>query len=250
MIFKRHEAKYQLTLEQLTLLKKEFEQYMVADVHGENTICSLYYDTPDYRLIRRSIEKPVYKEKLRVRSYGLAQADSAVFVELKKKYKKVVYKRRISLTEKEAMQYLSTGEISEHSQITNEIDYFMKYYEGLAPSMLLSYKREAYYGKDDHDFRVTFDRDVLWRDYNLSLSDGIYGRPLLDSNTVLMEVKTAEAIPLWMVKFLSDNHIYKTSFSKYGTAYRTLLEEKHKSEEIIEIFHQQNLKQEGIFNYA
>lgn len=226
MIFKRYEAKYQLTLEQLELIKKEFQKYMIADEHGENTICSLYYDTPDFRLIRRSIEKPIYKEKLRIRSYGLASADTDVFVELKKKYKKVVYKRRISLTETEAMHYLSTGEISKHSQVTNEIDYFREFYKDLKPSMLLSYKREAFFAKDDHDFRVTFDREILWRDYDLALSKGIYGKSLLDDNTILMEVKTAEAIPLWMVRFLSENHIYKTSFSKYGTAYQTLLKEK------------------------
>lgn len=250
MIFKRHEAKYMITLEQLELLKEEFEKHMIADEHGVNTICSLYYDTPSFQLIRRSIEKPVYKEKLRIRSYGVPADDSTVFVELKKKYKKVVYKRRVSLREKDAMHYLATGEIAEHTQITNEIDYFKKYYEGLAPAMVLSYKREAYYAKDDHDFRVTFDREVLWRDYDLMLSKGIYGRPLLNANTVLMEVKTAEAIPLWMVKLLSENRIYKTSFSKYGTAYQTILEEKKKSKEIIEEFHQQNLEQKGKINYA
>lgn len=229
MIFKRYESKYMITLDQLALMKKEFEKHMIADEHGENTICSLYYDTPSFQLIRRSIEKPVYKEKLRVRSYGAATEDTPVFVELKKKYKKVVYKRRVSLKEKDAMRYLSTGEIQNHSQITNEIDYFKSYYEGLAPAMLLSYKREAYYAKDDHDFRVTFDREILWRDYDLALSKGIYGRPLLEPNQVLMEVKSAEAIPLWMVKLLSENHIYKTSFSKYGTAYKTKFAEERKS---------------------
>lgn len=250
MIFKRHEAKYRLTLDQLALIKKEFETHMIADEHGESTICSLYYDTPDFRLIRHSIEKPVYKEKLRIRSYGVANEDSIVFVELKKKYKKVVYKRRISLKETEAMQYLSTGEIAKRSQITNEIDYFKDYYKGLAPAMLLSYKREAYYATEDRDFRVTFDREVLWRDYDLVLNKGIYGRPLLDDNTVLMEVKTAEAIPLWFVKLLSENQIYKTSFSKYGTAYLTLLEEKQKSKEIMKVFHQQDIEQKGYLNYA
>lgn len=250
MIFKRHEAKYRLTLEQLALIKQEFNTHMIADEHGESTICSLYYDTPDFRLIRRSIEKPVYKEKLRIRSYGIPDETSKVFVELKKKYKKVVYKRRVCLTEDEAMHYLATGDIAEHSQITNEIDYFKKYYTSLAPSMVLSYKREAYYAKNDHDFRVTFDREILWRDYDLQLSKGVYGRPLLDSNTVLMEVKTAEAIPLWFVKLLSENQIYKTSFSKYGTAYHTLLEEKQKSEEIIELFHQQDIEKKGYLNYA
>ena len=222
MIFKRYEVKYLISAAQLEIIKEAWKEYMIADVHGKSTICSLYYDTPDFRLIRRSMEKPVYKEKLRVRSYGVANPDTLVFVELKKKYKSVVYKRRISLPEKDATEYLSTGILKDKTQITNEIDYALKFYEHLAPSMLLSYDREAYYAKDNHEFRVTFDSNVLWRDYDLSLDKGIYGTPILQPDQFIMEVKTADSIPLWMVKLLSDNHIYKTSFSKYGTAYQTL----------------------------
>lgn len=228
MIFKRHEVKYKITTEQLALIKEEFEKHMIADEHGESTICSLYFDTPSFQLIRRSIEHPVYKEKLRLRSYGVANADTKVFVELKKKYKKVVYKRRVTLREQDAMRYLLTGEIDKRTQITDEIDYFKQFYPGIAPAMLLMYKREAYYAKDDREFRVTFDRDVLWRDYDLTLDKGIYGTPVLEPNQILMEVKTKDAIPLWMTKILSDNHIYKTSFSKYGTAYQTKLRKQMK----------------------
>ena len=226
MIFKRHEIKYMITSEQLELIKNAFEEHMIADEHGESTICSLYFDTPSFQLIRRSIEHPIYKEKLRLRSYGVAHADTKVFVELKKKYKKVVYKRRITLTEKDAMRYLLEGEIDKRTQITDEIDYFKEFYPGIAPAMLLMYKREAYYSKEDRDFRVTFDRDVLWRDYDLSLDKGIYGRQILEPNQILMEVKTKDAIPLWMTKLLTENHIYKKSFSKYGTAYTTKLREQ------------------------
>ncbi len=225
MIFKRHEGKYMITTDDYETIKQAFAEHMKADKHGKSTICSLYYDTPDFRLIRRSIEKPVYKEKLRIRSYGVATPDTDVFVELKKKYEKVVYKRRISLSEQDAMKYLETGEIENRTQVVNEIDYFKSYYPGLAPSMLLMYDREAYYGKDNKDFRVTFDTNVLWRNYDLTLCNGIYGRPLLEQNMVLMEIKTATAIPLWMVDVLSKNKLYKTSFSKYGTAYRTWFQE-------------------------
>ena len=105
---------------------------MKGDEYGRSTICNLYYDTPDYLLIRRSIEKPVYKEKLRIRSYSKASSDSTVFVELKKKYNHVVYKRREALTNKEAVNWLS-GEkpTSVNNQITSEIDYFLQYYEPL-----------------------------------------------------------------------------------------------------------------------
>lgn len=228
MIFKRYEIKYMITTEQLAVIKEEFEKHMIADEHGVSTICSLYFDTPSFQLIRRSLEHPVYKEKLRLRSYGVAHADTKVFVELKKKYKKVVYKRRVTLKEQDAMRYLLDGEINKHTQITNEIDYFRQFYPGLAPAMLLMYKREAYYARDDHEFRVTFDRDVLWRDYDLSLDKGIYGESILAPNLILMEVKTKDAIPLWMTKLLNDNHIYKKSFSKYGTAYQIKLKNQMK----------------------
>lgn len=226
MTFKRYEVKYMVPQSVYEKLIQVFAEYMKADKHGKSTICSLYYDTPDFRLIRRSIEKPVYKEKLRVRSYGVADSDTSVFVELKKKYKKVVYKRRIRLSEYNAMKYLSTGEIDKRTQVTNEIDYFKSYYKELAPAMLLTYDREAYYGKDDPEFRITFDTNVLWRNYDLTLTKGIFGRPILEPGMVLMEVKAAEAIPLWLIKILSENQVYKTSFSKYGTAYRILFEEE------------------------
>lgn len=219
MIFKRYEMKYMLNRMQFEKLKEEMEQYMIADEHGKSTICSLYFDTPTFLLIRRSLEKPVYKEKLRLRSYGVADADTIVFVELKKKYDSVVYKRRVGMKEADAERYLLQHEQVMDTQITREIDYCMTNYEELAPSILLSYEREAYFGKGDHDFRVTFDQNILWRDYDLSLCKGIYGRPLLSEDQVLMEVKTAGGIPMWMVKFMSERNIYKTSFSKYGMAY-------------------------------
>ena len=219
MIFKRYEMKYMLNRMQFEELKEEMEQYMIADEHGKSTICSLYFDTPTFLLIRRSLEKPVYKEKLRLRSYGVADADTIVFVELKKKYDSVVYKRRVGMKEADAERYLLQHEQVMDTQITREIDYCMTNYEKLAPSILLSYEREAYFGKGDHDFRVTFDQNILWRDYDLSLCKGIYGRPLLSEDQVLMEVKTAGGIPMWMVKFMSERNIYKTSFSKYGMAY-------------------------------
>ena len=224
MIFKRYEIKYMLNRDQLALLKEEMLKHMIADEHGKSTICSLYFDTPKFLLIRRSMDKPMYKEKLRLRSYGVANEDTTVFVELKKKYDSVVYKRRVGMKESDARRYLIDGERIIDTQITREIDYCMEHYDDLAPAVMLSYEREAFYGKNDHEFRVTFDENILWRDYDLSLCKGIYGNPILKENQVLMEVKTAGAIPMWMVKFLSDNKIYKTSFSKYANAYRTIYE--------------------------
>lgn len=235
-IFKRYEMKYMLTKSQYIKLKELLLKYAKEDEHGKSTVCSLYFDTPDYLLIRRSLEKPLYKEKLRLRSYGVALSDSEVFVELKKKYKGVVYKRRVEMTNAQAMKFLLGQEKEKDTQIIREIEYCFDRYNGLEPACLLTYERRAYYGRDDHEFRITFDRNILWRDYDLNLHSGIYGEPILDENQVLMEVKVAENMPMWMVEFLSENKIYKTSFSKYGTAYQTMKK--------------RNDTKEGIRNYA
>ena len=223
-VFKRYELKYMLTLEQKERVLAAMTPYMKLDKYGRTTIRNLYFDTDTYLLIRRSIEKTTYKEKLRIRSYNKADADSAVFVELKKKFKRVVYKRRISLPEAEAMKWL-LGEkhIDKHTQISNEIDYFMDYYSTLHPTVFLSYEREAFYTNDGSDFRVTFDDNILYRGEDLSLQSDAYGTPILPEGKVLMEIKCSGGIPLWMTEVLSREKIYKTSFSKYGTAYRTLI---------------------------
>ena len=133
-IFKRHELKYLVSAEQRELIESVFERYMIPDEHGESTICNIYYDTSDFRLIRRSLEKPVYKEKLRLRSYGTASGDRNVFLELKKKYKGIVYKRRISLNCDEAQDTLENGErLTESSQLAKEINYFLDFYEDIFP---------------------------------------------------------------------------------------------------------------------
>lgn len=223
-VFKRYELKYMLTQEQKKKVLDAMAPYMALDKFGRTTIRNIYFDTNNYRLIRHSIEKPAYKEKLRIRSYDRANSDSTVFVELKKKYKHIVYKRRVSLPEEEAMEWIC-GEThcDMDTQISEEIDYFMDYYETLHPVVFLSYEREAFYSKDKSDFRVTFDDTILCRQEDLSLESEVYGTPILPEGMVLMEIKCSGGIPLWMVHVLSAEHIYKTSFSKYGTAYQTII---------------------------
>lgn len=223
-VFKRYELKYILTLAQKQQLLRAMEPYMALDQYGRTTIRNIYFDTDNYRLIRRSIEKPAYKEKLRLRSYCQAAPNSPVFVELKKKYQGVVYKRRLSMPEKQAMDWAAgSAAIDAGCQIGAELDYFRQHYETLHPAVFLSYEREAYYCRSGGDFRVTFDDRILCRQDALSLEEGAWGTPLLPEGRVLMELKTAGGIPLWMTHFLSQAHIYKTSFSKYGTAYETLI---------------------------
>ncbi len=226
-IFKRYEIKYLVTGEQKRLLLEAMEPYMKPDRYGQSLVCNLYLDTPEYTLVQRSLEGPVYKEKLRLRSYGMAGRDSEVFLELKKKYRGVVYKRRIGVSEREAMAYLLGGKpLSCRNQIAEEIDYFRNMYQGLAPRVYLSYEREAFYGRQDRELRVTFDENILWRQEDLSLRTAASGSSLLQPGQVLMEIKVASAIPLWLCRTLSENGIFKTGFSKYGNAYRQMLEEK------------------------
>lgn len=223
-VFKRYELKYMLTREQKQKVLEAMAPHMALDEYGRTTIRNIYFDTDSYRLVRHSIERPAYKEKLRIRSYSQATADSTVFVELKKKYQKVVYKRRISLPEKEAMAWVcKKHHCSMDSQILEEIDYFLDYYRTLQPTVFLSYEREAFYSKDGSDFRITFDDTILCRQYDLTLRAKVYGTPILPGNMALMEIKCSGGIPLWMTQVLTKGHIYKTSFSKYGTAYQEMI---------------------------
>ena len=223
-VFKRHEIKFMITLEQKEKVLDAMKPYMKLDKYGRTTIRNIYYDTNTYLLIRRSLEKTTYKEKLRIRSYGRAAPDSTVFVELKKKYKHVVYKRRISLPNKEAMEWLGKERhCHKRTQISEEVDYVLDYYKTLRPRVFLSYEREAFYANDGSDFRVTFDDTILCRKEELSLESEVYGTPILPEGMILMEIKCSGGIPLWMTEVLSREKIYKTSFSKYGTAYRTLI---------------------------
>lgn len=223
MVFKRYEIKYLLNRKQKEKVLQVMEPYMEPDGYGRSTIRNIYYDTDNYRLVRTSLEKPVYKEKLRVRSYQTASPGDKVFVELKKKFDSVVYKRRISIAEGQAMEYLAGAAPAPiHTHITEEIDYFLQFYQTLAPRVFLSYEREAFYTRETGEFRVTFDENILFREEDLSLGRGIYGEALLEPGYTLMEIKTPGGIPLWMVKALTEEKLHKTSFSKYGSAYQIM----------------------------
>ena len=224
MKFQRYELKYLLSPEQKAAVCQAMAPHMAPDSFGRGTIRNIYFDTDTFRLIRRSMEKPIYKEKLRLRSYTQAQPDTPVFVELKKKYRSVVYKRRLSLPEQQAMDLLcgNGGALPSDSLIAREIDYFRAYYAPLHPAVFLSYEREAWYCLDRGDFRVTFDESILWRQQQLSLRTEVCGEPLLKYGTTLMEIKTSGGIPLWMTRVLTRQHIFQTSFSKYGSAYEQL----------------------------
>ena len=225
-VFQRKEIKFLLDSRQRAALERAMTEHMKIDEYGESTICSLYYDTPDFRLIRRSLEKPAYKEKLRLRSYGTASSGGSVFVELKKKYDGIVYKRRISLPEDRAAAWLAGRETQpQDSQIAREIDWFVAFYGSLRPAMYLCYDRTAWFCPGDDNLRITFDRNIRWRTQALSLTVPPRGEQLLNPGQSLLEIKTGAGMPLWLTAALSENQIRQTSFSKYGTAY-TILQER------------------------
>lgn len=219
-VFQRIEVKYLLSDRQYTELLKRLENMAAIDSYGRTSILNIYFDTPDFKLIERSLEKPVYKEKLRLRTYGVASDDTNAFIEIKKKYKGVVYKRRINMPYKEAMDYLTKDkELKERSQISDEIDYFKHFYKGLKPAMAISYDRIAMAGIEDPDLRITFDENIRWRTENLSLSEGNVGKDILLPGQHLMELKIAGAMSMELARILDELEIRKTSFSKYGRGY-------------------------------
>lgn len=214
-IFERVEIKYLLSIEQYNLIIEKIKSHMTPDKYGRSTIQSLYYDTDNELLVRTSIDKPYYKEKLRLRSYGLANMDDNVFLEIKKKYAGIVYKRRISLKQSDVSKFIDKN-LDLDTQIGKELNYFRDYYKTLKPNTLLIYDREAYFSGD---LRLTFDHNIKYRKYDLSLDKGFYGTDLINKNQVLMEIKVNMAMPFWLIDILEEAHAYKTSFSKYGLSY-------------------------------
>lgn len=234
MTMNRTEIKYVLNPDQVAYMLKALEGHMVLDKYGLTTIASLYYDTPDYRLIRTSLEKPDFKEKIRLRSYGRANQDSVVYLELKRKSEGIVYKRRASTTIEETNRFfLGEDNIAGDGQIAKEISYFRDFYGGLVPSTMILYDRTAYY-EPGGDLRLTIDYNPRYRKDDLDLTSPTTGKPLLPEGYAIMEVKIQESCPLWLSHILDKGHIYKGSFSKYGEAYKKELEEVTSKERTIQ----------------
>lgn len=223
-VFKRYELKYVLTARQKELALKAMEPYMALDQYGRTVIRNVYYDTENYRLVRRSLEHPVYKEKLRLRSYGSPAPGENVFVELKKKYRSVVYKRRLVMPEEQAMAWIAgESDLAPDTQIGREIEYFRRFYGTLRPVVFLTYEREAFYSREGDSFRVTFDENIRARTSGVTLGAPLGGTRLIEEGLALMELKTMGGIPLWMTRFMTEERIVKASFSKYGTAYQKII---------------------------
>jgi SPX domain protein involved in polyphosphate accumulation len=219
-IFKRVEKKYMLTAEQYAYVMERIAPYMHADRFGETEIRNIYFDNTSDELIETSLEKPVYKEKLRLRSYGIPTAESTVFFEIKKKYNGVVYKRRIAMTRNEAYRYIESGELPSRlvGNIPAEIDYMIRRYR-LFPKAYISYHRIALVGNADPELRITFDSEITSRYDDVRLESTAPGEQLLPEGAHLMEIKIPGALPLWLAHVLSEKNIFPHSFSKFGAAH-------------------------------
>lgn len=220
VVMKRYELKYIINSEQEAFFKEKIKGHMEPDAFGKTSIGTVYYDTPDSRLVNRSIEKPMFKEKLRLRSYGLATDDSPVFLELKRKAYGIVYKRRVQSTIPLVQKFLDgEGDICAGGQINREIVYFRDLYRNLSPKCLIIYDRTAYF-EPGGDLRLTIDNNPRYRVTDIDLRVSMEGIPLLPPGGSVLEIKVQEAMPLWLAHILDEGGIYKSSFSKYGEAYK------------------------------
>lgn len=223
-VFRRVEKKYLINEKQYQDILSLASSYIVKDRFYKTTICNIYFDNYNNDLIINSLEKPIYKEKIRLRSYGTPSLNDKVFFEIKKKYSGTVFKRREIVTLKEAYDYLDHHRYKQ-SQIMKEIDYCFNRYN-LEPSLYLAYDRYSYREKNNSHFRLTFDYNIRSRISDLKLDSGDEGQKLLNNNQYIMEVKCLNAMPLWFSKILSYLQIYPISFSKYGKIYeQRVLEE-------------------------
>ena len=233
-VFNRYEHKYLLNGEQFKKALKVMDEHIQLDTYNKNhkpyMIANIYFDTEFDYLIRKSLSKPEYKEKLRLRAYGVPKKDDLVFLEIKKKAYGIVNKRRTNIKLDEALEFVKTGikpplNSYMNKQVLNELEFFINRYK-VMPKLYLAYDRIAYFENGNPDLRISFDMNIRSRRYNLSPDMGDYGTPLLPHGTYLMEIKTALAKPLWLAQMLSELGLKKSSFSKYGTEYKNLLTEK------------------------
>jgi len=230
-VFNRYENKFLMNTDTYEKVLRALDEYMELDeynkMHDFYTIANIYYDIKDHHLIRKSLSKPKYKEKLRLRAYGVPSLDDKVYLEIKKKVFGLVNKRRTKLVLSEAYDFVATGKKPElkkymNKQVLNEIEYFLSVYD-LEPKLYLAYDRKAYFGRDNRDLRITFDTNIRTRREDLRLEMGDHGEPLLDKDVWLMEVKAEKTIPIWLTRMLSEYKLYKKSFSKYGTEFKTMI---------------------------
>ncbi|MGX4764213.1 VTC domain-containing protein [Holzapfeliella sp. JNUCC 72] len=223
-VFERKENKYLLTYDQCNRFKEDLERYMLADQFGKHTISSVYYDTDNFKFINHSMKKPDYKEKFRVRQYGQFNPNGQFFLEIKKKVRGIVYKRRLTLSYNDYLLFKLNREMdlnyASHPQIAREINWLFNSNPDLHPRVAIMYDRLSYFCHEQPEFRVTFDENIRFRDTNIDLEQGTHGERVTNHFDVLMEVKAMGAYPIWFSYLLTKHGITKGKFSKYAYVYQ------------------------------
>ena len=243
----RVEEKYLITKQDKTALMKAVSKRLNHDEYYKEEILSLYLDTDNFDLAIKTIDRPNFREKVRVRSYNVPTKSKEVFFEVKTKLKigkdKIGNKRRLVIPLKDFYAYIDKGQdlvkIAEKAsngdaqqmQVARELDYLIRYFK-LKPKLIIVSDRTAFRGKDDHGFRLTFDENLRFRLNKLKLEKGGEGEKYFPNtsdpkHSIIMEVKTMHAMPPWFVDELSRLHIYPVRFSKYGKIYQ-LINERNK----------------------
>ncbi len=227
--FKRYEKKYLITEEKLARILPALLENMYLDpfcLNGkEYRIYSIYYDTDNHDVIRQNSSGPVYKEKMRIRSYyDLKDPEDKIFMEIKKKSEGQGNKRRIKLKIRELEPFVNEGILPQtkdylSAQVAKELKYYLEINK-VHPALYVQYDRLALFGKEDKNFRITFDRNVRTRRSNFVFGESDEDELLLPNGEYIMEIKILGAMPLWLTKILSENNLFSHGFSKYGVKYK------------------------------
>lgn len=234
-VFNRYENKYMLDEITFKRVTSELKKYMVCDKYNESgnpyEFANIYYDTEEHFLIKESLQKPKYKEKLRLRAYGVPNEETLVYAEIKKKFNGLVNKRRTSLLLPDAYEFLESKSVDVdkpyiNQQVINEIDFMLNRYD-LYPSMYIAYDRWAYFNREDKDLRISFDTNIRYRETELALEAGNHGKSILEEGHYLMEIKCSKNIPFWLSQLLTEMSLFPVSFSKYGMAYKLQMQSKY-----------------------
>ncbi|MBQ2660242.1 polyphosphate polymerase domain-containing protein [Candidatus Saccharibacteria bacterium] len=245
-VFRRVEKKYLISKEEKDLILKLIKKHVRKNKYFQSTVCSIYFDTKNDDLIIKQVDKPLdkasFREKVRLRSYNVPKMEDYIFFELKTKHRegkdKLSDKRRFQFLLKDyydwekgraTLEEIAKRKIEKTNdvQVARELEYIIKYLN-LAPKILIACERESYEGKEDKQLRLTFDDGLRYRSKDLKLEKGANGKKFFEGEkNIIMEIKAAGGMPLWLVEALNKLKAYPQPFSKYGKIYQQMKGKKN-----------------------
>ncbi len=233
-VFNRYELKFILDKSMAQEMIQALKGHVMLDQYGDGEgfyrIINLYYDTEDHLFFHETVNRQEFRQKLRLRAYNKVSIDTPVFLEIKKKYDGVVYKRRTMLTLQDAYAFLAKGQEQQdysvydasNVQILGEVAFLKRFYS-LAPKVVVSYDRQAFLGIKENDLRITFDSNLRKRESDLKLESGPWGELFMDASSYILEIKVNGRIPLWLAQILSGFQCWRQGYSKYTSSYNAEL---------------------------